>query len=615
MLRPVRARWFELLSSRADLPLAVEALSRTGSVELEASRDGYPRINLTDLRQGLLEFGRLARRYRTYWPEAEAVAGHSVIGPARILNNALRRLQAWEKAAAPVIRGLEIRLSVQTELRLFDELLQQFGDNTPDFALLAAAGPVLQSRVFVLPPAVHLDPLPAAVLHLRVRSENHDFLLAVGQTAALDALTVELAQRKARVLRLPSSLPSTPAAARGLVGKRLAQLDLQIGRALQRVEALSGSHYLAMTLGELQRLEWFLGTMSSVPVSENFAWVTGWTDDISGERLSGTLQQARLDAMMHFPQPPRKLVVPLVLRNPWWAQPFEVFARMLGTPAAAEADPSPLLALLTPLLFGYMFGDVGQGLLLVAAGVALRRRWPLLRLLIPNGLSAMLFGWVFGSVFGQDGLIAPLWVNPVEQPLPVLLVPLAAGVIILLLGLALNAVQAAWRGELRRWVQVEAAVPVIYLALVATLFLPAARYVAAAAALWFLLGSLGLQYRPGGGRFWSSLAAASGTLIESILQLLINSVSFVRVGAFALAHAGLSLAFTVMATTLDNPLFGALILLLGNLIVIMLEGLVVSVQTTRLILFEFFIRFLRGTGRTFRPLAAPESEVATRSMT
>jgi V/A-type H+-transporting ATPase subunit I len=288
---------------------------------------------------------------------------------------------------------------------------------------------------------------------------------------------------------------------------------------------------------------------------------------------------------------------------------------MLGTPAAAEADPSPLLALLTPLLFGYMFGDVGQGLLLVAAGVALRRRWPLLRLLIPNGLSAMLFGWVFGSVFGQDGWIAPLWVNPVEQPLPVLLVPLAAGVIILLIGLVLNAVQAAWRGELRRWVQVEAAVPVIYLALIATLFLPAARYVAAAAALWFLLGSLGLQYRPGGGRFWSSLVAASGTLIESILQLLINSVSFVRVGAFALAHAGLSLAFTVMATTLDNPLFGALILLLGNLIVIMLEGLVVSVQTTRLILFEFFIRFLRGTGRTFRPLAAPESEVATRSMT
>jgi V/A-type H+-transporting ATPase subunit I len=615
MLRPVRARWFELLSSRADLPMAVETLSRTGRVELEACRDGYPRINLTDLREGLLEFGRLARRYRTYWPEAEPVAGHSVIGPAQILNNALRRLQAWEKEAAPVIRGLEIRLSVQSEIRLFDELLRQFGDNFPDFTLLASAGPVLQSRVFVLPQAVRLDPLPTAVLHLRVRAEARDFLLVVGQPATLDALTVELAERKARVLRLPASLPPTPVAARGLVGKRLVQLDLEIERTKQRIESLSRSHYLAMTLGELQRLEWFLGTMSSVPVSENFAWVTGWTDDISGECLTGALQQARLDAMMHFPQPPRKLAVPLVLRNPWWAQPFEVFARMLGTPAPAEADPSPLLALLTPLLFGYMFGDVGQGLLLVVAGVALRRRWPLLRLLIPNGLSAMLFGWVFGSVFGQDGWIAPLWVNPVEQPLPVLLVPLVAGVIILLLGLVLNAVQAAWRGELHRWVQVEAAVLVIYLALIATLFLPGTRYVAAGAAIWFLLGSLGLQYRPDGGRFWSILAAAAGTLIESILQLLLNTVSFVRVGAFALAHAGLSLTFAIMAAAVDSHLFGAMILLLGNLIVIMLEGLVVSIQSTRLILFEFFIRFLRGTGRTFRPLAAPESEVVTRSMT
>jgi len=258
-----------------------------------------------------------------------------------------------------------------------------------------------------------------------------------------------------------------------------------------------------------------------------------------------------------------------------------------------------------------MFGDVGQGLVLVAAGVALRRRWPLLRLLIPNGLSSMAFGWVFGSVFGQDGWIAPLWVNPVEQPLPVLLVPLAGGVVILLLGLVLNALQAGWRGELRRWVQVEAAMLVMYAALVAAVFLPTARYVAAGAALWFLAGSL----TGAGGRFWSSLAVALGTLVESILQLLLNTISFVRVGAFALAHAGLSLAFTVMAATLDSPFFGLAILLLGNVIVIMLEGLVVSVQTTRLILFEFFIRFLRGTGRTFRPLAAPEPGLATRRMT
>jgi V/A-type H+-transporting ATPase subunit I len=609
MLRPVRARWFELLSSREDLPLAVETLARTGSVELETRRDAHPRINLQDLREGLLEFGALARRYQPYWPASEPVAGRSVLGPVKILVNALQRLRAWEKMAAPVIRELETRVSEQAELRLFAELLQQSGEAAPDFARLAAAGPVLQCRVFVLPSATRLNAQPDAILHLRVRAKTHDFLLAVGQSAALEALAAELAERKARVLHLPASLPPTPDAAGEWVGKRLARLDLEIEQLRRQIEAIARAQYLAMTLGELQRLEWFLSHISSVPVSENFAWVTGWTDDIGGERLGAALQQARLDAMIQFPRPPRKLAVPLVLRNPWWARPFEVFAQMLGTPAAAEADPSPILAVLTPLLFGYMFGDVGQGLLLLTAGVALRRRWPLLRLLIPNGLAAMAFGWVFGSVFGQDGWIAPLWVNPVEQPLPVLLVPLAGGVIILLTGLVLNALQAFWRGDLRRWTQVEAAVPVMYAALVAAVFLPVARYVVAGAAVWFLAGSL----IGAGGRFWPSLAAAAGTLVESTLQLLLNTVSFVRVGAFALAHAGLSLAFTVMAATLDSQVFGALILLLGNLIVIMLEGLVVSIQTTRLILFEFFIRFMRGSGRTFRPLSAPG--FATRRMT
>ena len=60
---------------------------------------------------------------------------------------------------------------------------------------------------------------------------------------------------------------------------------------------------------------------------------------------------------------------------------------------------------------------------------------------------------------------------------------------------------------------------------------------------------------------------------------------------------------------------GMLILLLGNLIVIMLEGLVVAIQTTRLILFEFFIRFLQGTGRIFRPLAAPAGDAGIRRKT
>ena len=109
--------------------------------------------------------------------------------------------------------------------------------------------------------------------------------------------------------------------------------------------------------------------------------------------------------------------------------------------------------------------------------------------------------------------------------------------------------------------------------------------------------------------------SAAGKLFESIFQLMINTVSFVRVGAFALAHGGLSLAFITLAATTDSVVAAVLILLVGNLIVIMLEGLVVTIQTTRLILFEFFIRFLQGTGRIFRPLAAPAGDAGIRRKT
>src|SRR5208283_2574891 len=89
----------------------------------------------------------------------------------------------------------------------------------------------------------------------------------------------------------------------------------------------------------------------------------------------------------------------------------------------------------------------------------------------------------------------------------------------------------------------------------------------------------------------------------------INTVSFVRVGAFALAHAGLGFAVAGLAASLGaaTNLRAAswLMLAAGNLLIIAIEGLVVGIQTTRLVLFEFFIRFLRGSGRAFRPLPLP----------
>jgi V/A-type H+-transporting ATPase subunit I len=186
-----------------------------------------------------------------------------------------------------------------------------------------------------------------------------------------------------------------------------------------------------------------------------------------------------------------------------------------------------------------------------------------------------------------------------QSPLPVLLAPLFGGALLLTLGLALDGLAAAWHGRGRLWLLTDAALVVLYLALLATFVVPQAAAVAAAAALWFCIGHAVHDKRLG------AALEAAGEAVEKTLQILINTLSFARVGAFALAHAGLSSAIVALMDAADSLLAKGLVLVLGNALVMVLEGMVVAIQTTRLVLFEFFTRFMQGQGRAFRALPAP----------
>ncbi len=279
-------------------------------------------------------------------------------------------------------------------------------------------------------------------------------------------------------------------------------------------------------------------------------------------------------------------------------QPFEVLVRALGVPGMGEADPSPLLALVAPLLFGYMFGDLGQGLVLLLLGWWLRRSFPLARLLMLAGASAALFGLLFGSLFGVDHIIPALWLHPMEHPLTLLTAPLAFAVLLLSLGQLFSAVQAWWQDQLRRWLWTDAGFLLLYLGFASSTLNAQYLWMAGLGTTWLLLGSA----RNGGPM---QTLAAIGELLERGLIILANTLSFARVGAFALAHAGLSSAMVSMADATGSPWGWILAMILGNLLIILLEGLVVSIQTTRLVLFEFFNRFLQCNGRVFHPLSAP----------
>jgi V/A-type H+-transporting ATPase subunit I len=436
-----------------------------------------------------------------------------------------------------------------------------------------------------------------------VTTNTRKYLLAVGPTEQITELRRSMEALRAREILLPRWLPAKRPETMAAVKARIDSCHEESANLLGELQQVNESTGLAAALRDIELLEWLVANVPSLPLTEHFAWITGWTSDPDAGTLQARLDDAAIPHLLRLPDDVPDVAVPTVLRNPLWIRPFELFARMLGTPSAAEVDPSRIVAFAAPLMFGYMFGDVGQGLVLLLAGLALRKRVPTLGLLVPGGAMSMVFGFVFGSIFSREDIIPALWLHPLDHPVPVLLVTLVFGAALLTLGLLFDALQYWWRGMAPTWFGSRAGLLVCYLSLVAAPFAPAALWATLAGAAWFIAGGALTAQR----HRLAALGTHAAELLESLMQLLVNTISFVRVGAFALAHAGLAAAVVGVSEAASG--IGYLVLMvIGNAIVIALEGLVVGIQTTRLVLFEFFVRFLKGEGRLFRPLPPPPTQ-------
>ncbi len=603
MLRPQPARWFEILAARDDATLALEALAATHAVELETRTGCSAPAPLEPALQPLLaEYGELAARYRAYWPQTRHRCSAFPEAPVATMQRSLACIRAWAPAAEPIILRLQAVEAERYELLVWQRVLAALAGSALDFTQLGQPGPVMHKRLLVFPADAQPE-LPPGALVRRFDAEGDVAGLVVGSDDALRNLEQQAAATRGRAYDAPGWLEPTAAASLAYVEPRLHALEREEASLRAALESLHEQHELHRALGDASRLQWVTENVRALERSELFCRITGWTSDMSGHRLAKAIDGSGARALLHFPPTPQGARAPLLLENPWWARPFEIFARALGMPSRDEADPSALLALAVPLMFGYMFGDVGQGLVIAAVGFLLRERFEVARLLVAGGLAAAIFGVLFGSVFSLHAL-QPLWVAPLDAPLAVLIAPLAGGAVLLLLGLLLDAVEAHWRGELLRWLTTDAGFLVAYVAILAIPFAPGAWAVALAGAVLFCAGHAVHAQRAAAG------LTAIAELAERLVQLLINTLSFARVGAFALAHAGLSSAIVALMAASDSIALKGAVLVIGNVVILVLETMVVSIQTTRLVLFEFFTRFLKAEGRVFRPLPPPPSTAA-----
>jgi len=312
---------------------------------------------------------------------------------------------------------------------------------------------------------------------------------------------------------------------------------------------------------------------------------------------------------------------PTKLNNIKLFRPFETLVKMYGTPAYHEKDPTAFFGLTYMLLFGAMFGDVGQGLILLFSGLILELGWKRTSLggiLSRIGLSSTLFGFIYGSVFGSEKILSPLIIRPMANINVMLVAAVVFGIALILSSYIYNIINSSLEKNIEEGLfgRNGAVGFVFYLILLYTILrvfvthsniLPVLIYIMVGLLLLMLfkqplsnkLAHTDKLYRESPANYYVEEGFG---IIETLLSMLSNTISFLRVGAFALNHVGLYIAFATLAGMMSTSWGNLAVLILGNIVIIALEGLIVLIQALRLEYYELFTKYYRGDGIEYIPV-------------
>ena len=372
----------------------------------------------------------------------------------------------------------------------------------------------------------------------------------------------------------------------------------------------------------------------SIATTRNFFYLAGWIPKREKALFEGRIKALGPGTIVIFNDTSNaieKHTPPTLLKNRWLVKPFEMLVSMYGTPAYNETDPTVFFGLTYMILFGAMFGDLGQGIILFLAGMVLTKKNPenlYFQILARLGISSACFGFFYDSFFGYEHLISKLfpfmpYLRPIENINTVLGVSVGVGIFLLLISFAYSILNKLRIGDFKEgWFGRNGiAGLILYLTLIQAVMKMALDTPGLPVMLSILLvvtcvgaiigreplANLIKNVRPLHHEKLSEYYVESGfDILETFLSLLSNSISFIRVGAFALNHVGLFIAFHTMGKLIGNLGGEILMFFLGNLIVIFLEGLIVMIQGLRLMYYELFSKYYSGDGEAFDPVRFQE---------
>lgn len=363
--------------------------------------------------------------------------------------------------------------------------------------------------------------------------------------------------------------------------------------------------------------------------SKNVFILTGYVPERYAQALAGELEKRFEAAVEIEATDPADVEVPVVLDNGGFAKPVENITAMYSLPAPGDVDPTSLMSIFFYVFFGIMLSDAGYGLLLVIATAILLWKCPMeprmrnnIKMFLYCGISTTFWGVLFGGFFGDlipvftreylghEVAIQPLWINPVEDPMTLLLFGIALGVVQIFVGMGVQFYQLCRQGK-----ALDALLDVgsWYLVLIGAIGWLVGPMVGletlGTVCMWLLIAGLALLVVFGGRKSPKLIGKIFGGIpkLYDITSYASDALSYSRLMALGLATGVIAQVFNLLGS-LAGGLAGLLIFipvfLIGHAINLGINALGAYVHTIRLQYVEFFSKFYEGGGRPFAPFTS-----------
>ena len=350
-------------------------------------------------------------------------------------------------------------------------------------------------------------------------------------------------------------------------------------------------------------------------------YMVGWIPLHSAESYAQAIEQVPdFTCILSEPGDFPELAPPVKQKRSLLARIYAPYLEMYGLPAYNEMDPGVFMAVIYSILFGMMFGDAGQGVILFLLGVVMYKAlhmW-LGAIISVCGISAAIFGFLYGSVFGSEEIVGGFHVLAGSNSTTILLLSAGLGVLMIVICMMINISNGIRQRDPEKIFFSANGIcgMVFYLAAIfalASVFLMEKHVISGPYVVFLIILPLILMlckeplsklikkdpdWKPAS--ISSFLVEGFFELFETALSFVSNTVSFLRVGIYAISHAGMMMVVYLLAETSGGS-YNIVVLIIGNLIVMGLEALLVSIQVLRLSFYEIFGRFYDDGGVKFSP--------------